>query len=112
MDGMEEIKMTLNIGGTRIALTVPFTRQDFVRDVEGEVNRLYHSWRHQFAGRTDREIMAMMAYQFASYYYELRERYKQAGELTGRCAAALEKLCGTGPAECDEPEGGDAPAHE
>lgn len=37
MNDSEKIKMYLNIGDQRISLTVPFERQEFVRDVEADV---------------------------------------------------------------------------
>ena len=45
MNDSENIKMNLNIGGQRIVQTVPFRNQDFVRDVEKEVDNLYSKWR-------------------------------------------------------------------
>ncbi len=92
MESTEKIKMYLNIGGSQIAVTVPFSQQDTVRDVEKQVNDLYTSWRHQFSKKTDREIMAMVAYQFASHYHELRGRYAEAGELARECLDAMDRL--------------------
>ena len=46
--------MNLNIGGQRIVQTVPFRNQDFVRDVEKEVDNLYSKWRKEFHSKTDR----------------------------------------------------------
>ena len=63
MNDSENIKMNLNIGGQRIVQTVPFRNQDFVRDVEKEVDNLYSKWRKEFHSKTDREILAMVAYQ-------------------------------------------------
>lgn len=77
--------MFLNIGDQRISLTVPFDRQDFVRDVESKVDRLYRKWRLSFPSKTDREILAMVAYQFASYFSELKERYDAAAEKAATC---------------------------
>ena len=74
MNDSEKIKMYLNIGEQRIALTVPFDRQDFVRDVESDVDGLYRKWRLAFPAKSDREILAMVAYQYAKFYAELRER--------------------------------------
>ena len=78
MNDSEKIKMYLNIGDQRISLTVPFERQEFVRDVEADVDRLYARWRKAFPAKTDREILAMVAYQYASFYGELKERYEAA----------------------------------
>lgn len=82
--------MYLNIGDQRISLTVPFARQDFARDIESEVDRLYRKWRKTFPARTDREILAMVAYQYATFYGELKERYETATEKVGECLRHLE----------------------
>lgn len=85
MNDSDKIKMYLNIGEQRISLTVPFARQDFVRDVEREVDSLYRKWRLSFPSKTDREILAMVAYQYASFYGELKERYEVATEKALEC---------------------------
>ncbi|MCM1370167.1 MAG: cell division protein ZapA [Candidatus Amulumruptor caecigallinarius] len=74
----EKIKMNLNIGDQRLSLTVPFAKQDFTREVESEVDTLYRRWRKSFPAKTDREILAMVAYQYASFYSELKHRYEDA----------------------------------
>lgn len=85
MNDSEKITMHLNIGDQRLSLTVPFARQDFVRDVEHEVDSLYRKWRKNFPAKTDREILTMVAYQYASFYSELKERYEKASELAEGC---------------------------
>lgn len=66
--------MEINIAGEKILLTVPFSRQIAVRDTERAVTGLFNSWRHQFPLKSDKELLAMIAYQFASYYDQLREK--------------------------------------
>lgn len=85
MNDSGKVNMFLNIGDQRISLTVPFERQQFVRNVEAKVDQLYRKWRQSFSSRTDKEIMAMVAYQFASHYSELKERYEIATEKAGEC---------------------------
>lgn len=70
----DQIKMEINIAGEKILLTVPFSRQIAVRNTERAVNALYDNWRQQFPDKSVKELLAMMAYQFASYYDQLRER--------------------------------------
>lgn len=90
MNDSENIKMYLNIGGQRVSLTVPFSRQNFVRDVEKDVDSLYSKWRLAFPAKTDREIFAMVAYQYASFYAELKARYDKASEIAGRCLREID----------------------
>lgn len=91
MNDSEKVKMYLNIGDQRISLTAPFARQDFIRDTESEVDRLYRKWRKAFPAKTDREILAMVAYQYASFYGELKERYEAAAEKAEECLRHLEE---------------------
>lgn len=92
MDNTEYIQMTLNIGGCLIPLTVPFSQQDFVRDVETRVSTLYNSWRHKFTKRTDREILAMVAYQFANFYVELSQRVERANDIVAECRQIVDNM--------------------
>lgn len=89
MKDQEKINIDINIGGEPIKLTVPFDKQDFTRDVESEVNNLFNTWRRRFPNRTEKGLMAMMLYQYASYYKELTDKY-QAGILKAEeCLARL-----------------------
>lgn len=85
MNDSEKIKIFLNIGDQRISLNVPFDRQKFARNVEKDVDSLYRKWRQSFQGKSDKEIMAMVAYQYASFYAELGERYNEAHRLAEVC---------------------------
>lgn len=90
MKEAEKTKMFLNIGDQRISLTVPFDRQEFVRETEKEVDGLYRKWRLNFPAKSDKEIFAMVAYQYATFYGELKERYQRAGELAAECLRNME----------------------
>lgn len=81
--------MYLNIGDQRISLNVPFERQEFVRDIERDVDLLYHKWRQAFPAKTDREVLAMMAYQYAAFYGELKERYEAASRQIEECLSII-----------------------
>lgn len=92
MSSTEKIKMTLHIGGNQIAVTVPFENQEFVRRVESQVESLYTKWRHDFPMRSDREVLAMVAYQFANHYYEMQQRYSDANLKAQQCLDAIDRL--------------------
>lgn len=85
MNDSEIIKMSLNIGDQLIWLSVPVARQNFVRNVEAGVNSLFSKWRQQFPTQTDREILAMVAYQYASFYGELKARFDKAADIADEC---------------------------
>lgn len=108
----EQIEMYLNIAGTQVPVKVPFDDQNRVRDVEKQVNELYSTWRRKFKKKSDREILAMVAYQYARYYSDLMERYETASRLTEEChaaAAALESAAYGVPTDAVTP-GNNAPA--
>lgn len=87
MNDSQKIKMHLNIGEQRLTINTPFERQNFVRDVESSVQRLYEQWRRTFTSKTDKEILAMVAYQFASHYNEMKEAYEEATLKAQECLA-------------------------
>lgn len=82
--------MFLNIGDQRLSLTVPFESQEFVRDVESKVDELYKKWRKSFSSKSDNEIMAMVAYQFASHYYEMQNSFESATKKAKECLTLLD----------------------
>ncbi len=91
----DKIKMQINIAGERISLTVGFDEQDAVREAEASVATLFKEWRSRFPKKTVQELLAMIAYQYASYYLALRGRHeeiiKTLTEFENRIDEALEK---------------------
>ena len=73
----DDVKIEIIIAGEPIMLTVPFDRQNSVRQCERELNRLYSDWRAEFPRKNPVELLAMIAYQYASFYQELSERYQR-----------------------------------
>ena len=85
MNDSDKVKLILNIGDQRLSINVPFERQDFARDVEQSIDMLYRQWRKSFPQKTDHEILAMVTYQFASHYSEIRRAYDTAREKVAEC---------------------------
>ena len=92
MTDADKIKMTINIGGELLQLTVPFKRQDTVRNAENAVRQLYENWRGEWPSRSQNELLAMVAFQFASLYQELIESHRQAFSLAEKCEQTLDKF--------------------
>lgn len=92
MNDSDKVKMTINIGGERLQLSVAFNRQNAVRDAEKATADLYDTWRSRWPSRTDKEILAMVAYQFASYYQELLARLETAARLTTDIEERLDRI--------------------
>lgn len=84
--------MELKIAGERIFITVPFSDQDFVRDTEKSVEAHYSQWRHDFPKKNSREILAMMTYQYASFYFELLNRVNSAKDLLRLANSSVDSI--------------------
>lgn len=92
MKNSDKVKMTLNIGGEHIPLTVPFDQQDAIRDAEKAVSQIYTHWRLKWPSRSEKEVMAMVAFQFASNYQELLTKQEDAAELASHCKDRLSAM--------------------
>lgn len=100
----DEVKMEVNIAGERILLTVPFSRQEAVRKTEGELSLLYKTWGAKFPKKSPKELLAMIAYKFASSYFDLlEERSKDISEAQSMLDA-LARLCGDSQSDSDSEE--------
>lgn len=74
--------MRIKIAGMSLSLTVGFDEQDHVRETEKRVAELFDNWRRMFPAKSDTELLAMMTYQYASYYLALsNDREQIAGQL-------------------------------
>ncbi len=82
MQETDKIKMRVKIAGLSIPLTVAFKDQDHVRETETRIAELFDNWRRMFPAKSTEELLAMMTYQYASYYLALtRSRDKIAEQL-------------------------------
>lgn len=74
-------------------MRVGLDEQDRVRDVESAVNTLYAKWHERFPQKLDMELLAMLTYQYASFYFAMRDRETHfcdsVKELTGKIEDAL-----------------------
>lgn len=90
----EKIKIKINIAGESILLTVPFSAQDETRDTEQNVNSLFKAWRQRFPEKSDKELLAMIAFQYASHYDGLLREYNAACDYADRISSELELTLG------------------
>lgn len=88
----EKVKLEINIAGEPIQLTVPFQQQDSIRDIEKTVNQLYSDWRVRFPKKNPTELMAMILFQYASYYFGLRTRYERLTDDLAGISLRLDDL--------------------
>ena len=90
----EKVKIKLNIAGESFLLSVPYSQQDDARQTEEEVNMLFDTWRSRFPEKSDREILAMIAFRYADYYAALRRERLETQQEIGRLTSQLETLVG------------------
>lgn len=88
----DNVKIEINIAGEFIKLAVPIEKQESVRDCESAINSLFSEWRRKFPKKSNSEIMAMIAYQYASYYQELSERYDSLAASIEDASQRLDNL--------------------
>lgn len=89
---IEKVNMTINIGGEHIPLSVAFSKQNAVRDAEKAVADRYNIWRAKWPSRSDKEILAMVAYQFAYFYQELQSDFNRINDFARETDNLLGKI--------------------
>lgn len=92
----EKVKLRLNIAGESIMLSVPYSQQETARQTESEVNRMFDSWRSRFPEKSDRELLAMIAFRLADRYSDLLREKQSALEMAERLNARVEALMADG----------------
>ncbi len=93
-DHDDRITMEINIAGQNIKLSVPFASQDDVRDSEKEIQDLFNTWRLRFPKKSDHELLAMIAYQYASYYRDLLGKNRKASSIAEACNEQVKRMLG------------------
>lgn len=88
----DNIQITINIAGQRIPLTVGFDQQNLVRETERSVDDLYEKWRVKFPRKSMQELLAMIAYQYASFYLSLSRRIDDASREASLLDDELSRL--------------------
>lgn len=92
MTASDKIKMTINIGGERFILEVPFENQLIVRDAEKMVNTLINENRMKNPSRTADAIMARIAYSLAEKNIVLENMNAEAMALAQKCSEKISGL--------------------
>lgn len=78
MKETDDIDINIIIAGQPLELTVPFSSQEEVRAVEAHIASLYNKWRARYPRKSGSELLAMLAYQYASFYYSMKQREADA----------------------------------
>ena len=90
----EKVKMKLNIAGESLLVSVPYSDQEQTREVEAQLNNLFVTWRGRFPEKSDRELLAMIAFQYAGHYASLVQERAVMLEAAESASATLDTLIG------------------
>lgn len=75
-----------------ISMKIQPDAEELVRRAEKHVNKVWSKWRSEFPNQTSKEILAMVAYQFAKNYFELSERIQRQQQLLNDFENELDRL--------------------
>ncbi len=89
-----KIQIDVKIGEERISMAVPFSQQDNVRRIESELNLFIKEIRELQPNRWPSTYLAMAAYEFASKYILLKERYEKESDEAEDLLMEMSKLLG------------------
>ena len=92
MKGSDLVEMTIKIAGEIITLKVKFDDQLSVRETEQEVKLYIEKMRKAHEDSSDRELLAMAAYRYASLYLQLFKIQQEAINLANMKCRQLEDL--------------------
>ena len=81
MKGSDKVEMTINIVGELIKLNVDFDEQYSVRDAENAVKIYFDRLKKSWPNNSDKNLLAMVAYQFAKSYHQIIRQQEKAIDL-------------------------------
>lgn len=73
----DKVKIEINIVGERLQLTVESDRKNRILKYEKAINDRYSKWRKKFPKKNSSELIAMIMFQYASFYYDLESDVRQ-----------------------------------
>lgn len=97
----EKVKLRLNIAGEAMLLSVAYSKQEATRRTEEEVNMLFDTWRSRFPEKSDRELLAMIAFRYADRYAGLLREREAMERETLELSERLEALIAEGEPSAD-----------
>lgn len=71
---MKDLKhISIIIAGQSFVLDIPREQEAIAKKAESRFNRMWAKWCEDFNTRSPEEVMVMVAFQYARYYYSLAE---------------------------------------
>ena len=90
----EKVKIKIDIAGESFLLSVAQNHYEEARQTEGEVNMLFDTWRERFPEKSDRELLAMIAFRYADHYSALMRERAETRRQIDSLNSRLENLLG------------------
>lgn len=75
-----------------ISMTIDRSTEEWVREAERSVNQVWRTWRTDFSDKTSKEVLAMVAYQFAKLYFQLKHSVEDERALIENFEKELDRL--------------------
>ncbi|MDE6022937.1 MAG: cell division protein ZapA [Muribaculaceae bacterium] len=89
-----KINIEVKIAEERVAFRIPFSEQDAVRMIESEIRLKIKELMNRYPAKSQKEILAMATYNYASAYYYLAKQREIEIEEADNLLVDAEKLCG------------------
>lgn len=100
----EQQKITIKIADVApISLSVKPSEEEFVRDAERNVNRVWQVWSRQYSNKSSKEVLAMVAYQFARIYYQMLHTVDSEARILADYEKELDRLLDLTAGDDDSP---------
>ena len=96
MDGtIRKVPININIAGFPMPLEVAMEEQDHIRDTERRINAIFSDWEKKYPHKSAAQLLAMLTFRFASFYYSQRDRdaglAKRMDDMAGMVSDLLSK---------------------
>ena len=75
-----------------ISMTIDRSTEEWVRAAERSVYQVWRTWRADFSDKTSKEVLAMVAYQFAKLYFQLIHSVEDERVLIENFEMELDRL--------------------
>lgn len=77
----DNIDIKITIATQQLTVKVAYAEQELAREVERHIDSIYRRWRPEFPHKSESELLAMLAYQYATFYFRLREQQKVSAQM-------------------------------
>ncbi len=75
-----------------IPLQIERNQEEIFRTAEYNVNKLWSSWCDRYPNKAKEEVLAMVTFQFAKYYYTLQHRENETMKALSDFESELDKI--------------------